>query len=73
MGYGYFLGVCIVLFVLACAVFGVVLWTLVNRKEIKRSLLTHPRDRKRSPDNDRDEQSGSRDDPHDDLRTDAPG
>lgn len=56
-------GVCIVLFVLFTGFFGVMLWTFVNRKEIKRSLLTHPRDRKRA---------NAQDLPGDDLQTDAP-
>lgn len=62
MGYGYIIGVCVVLFVLLTGGFGVLLWTVVNRKEIKRSLLTHPRDRKPRGDTA----------PDDDLQTDAP-
>ncbi len=46
MGYGYIIGICIVLFVLLTGGFGVLLWLMLNRKEVKRSLLTHPRDRK---------------------------
>ena len=63
LGYGYIIGVCIVLFVLLTGGFGVLLWTIVNRKQIKRSLLTHPRDRNPRARAHR---------PHDDLQTDAP-
>ena len=66
MGYGYLVGVCIVLFVLLTGGFGVLLWLVVNRKEVKRSLLTHPRDRKSRNVNARDQH------PPDDLQTDAP-
>jgi hypothetical protein len=57
LGYGYIIGVCIVLFVMLTGGFGVLLWMVVNRNEVKRSLLTHPRDRKprgaiREPDED---------------------
>lgn len=47
MGYGYIIGVCAVLFVLLTGGFGVMLWIALNRDEVKRSLLTHPRDRKK--------------------------
>ena len=63
MGYGYIIGICIVLFVMLTGGFGVFLWMIVNRKEVKRSLLTHPRDRK--PRNSGNEQSD------DDLQNDA--
>ena len=66
MGYGYIIGVCIVLFVLSTGGFGVFLWTIVNRKQIKRSLLTHPRDRKPRHSNAGDDQP-----PDDDLQSDA--
>ena len=72
MGYGYIIGICIVLFVLLTGGFGVLLWLMLNRKEVKRSLLTHPRDRNLRTPNARDEQSESRDpDRSDDLQTDA--
>lgn len=66
MGYGYIIGVCLVLFVLLTGGFGVLLWTVVNRKEVKRSLLTHPRDRKP-----RGARAGDEPPPDDELQTDA--
>jgi len=72
LGYGYVLGICVVLFVLLTGGFGVLLWTIINRKEIKRSLLTHPNDRKRTNADARDEQRESQDLPEGDLQTDAP-
>lgn len=68
MGYGYIIGVCIVLFVLLTGGFGVLMWVIVNRKEVNRSLLTHPRDRK--PRNAASGAQANDDDP-DDLQTDA--
>ncbi len=66
MGYGYIIGICVVLFVMLTGGFGVMLWLLLNRKEVKRSLLTHPRDRKGQGDNAQVDPT-----PNDDLQTDA--
>jgi len=71
LGYGYALAVCAVLFVLSLSAIGVLAWSLVNRNELRRALLTHPRDRKRARHAQNEGAKGpDPDDPHD-LRTDA--